>query len=181
LYTGHFSVALGTSGRSRLPLWLLIVAAFACDLAEGGVAAAGVNDPMRVWSHSLPAAAVWGVLLALGWRLSGGGWRDAGILLAVSLSHVPLDFVTAVKTFVPGVPPFGLNLYARPVADAVVEAALAVAGWSLWRASLEPSRQGSVPARAMLLVLLAFEAMAMVSLMLGGTGADLDALSKFVR
>lgn len=164
-----------------MPLWLFIVAAFACDLSEGVIAAFGVNDPLRVWSHSVPAAAVAGTVLALAWRACGGSWRGAGAVWLVSMSHVPLDVVTATKTFLPGLAPFGLNLYQRPFADAAVEGALCVAGWMVWRRSLATERQSGSSARAMLTVLLIAQSLAFVSLLLGGGSTDPDALSKFIR
>jgi hypothetical protein len=182
MYAGHFGVALGAAGRARnTPLSLLIIAAFASDLVEGVVAALGVNDPTRVWSHSAPAAIAAGVTLAFGWRLAGGRWRDAGIIVLTAASHTLLDFTTAVKTIWPGVRPMGWHLYAHPYADLLVELAVCAAGWAVWRASLPPDRRQAGPAWAVLGTLLAVQAVAFVHLAVFGAIGDPDALSKFVR
>lgn len=182
MFTGHFAAALAGAGASRrLPLSLLIVAAFAADLSEGVVAAFNVNDPTRVWSHSLPATTAVGVLLALAWKAAGGSWRDSGLLLVVAMSHTALDFVTAVKTVWPGTRPMGFHLYRHRYADWAVEAACCVAGWLVWRASLNAERRRSALVWSMLIVLLLVQSV----LLLQGYGfaltLDPDALSKFVR
>lgn len=182
MYTGHFGVALAAGGAARrTPLWLLIVAAFASDLVEGVVAAFGVIDPTRAWSHSIPAALAAGVVLALGWRIAGGPWRDTGIVVIAAASHTLLDFTTAVKTVWPGVHPMGLHLYDHPYADLLVEAVVCVVGWAVWRASLAPERRRTGPAWAVLGTLLAVQGVALVHLAIFGATTDPDALSKFVR
>jgi membrane-bound metal-dependent hydrolase YbcI (DUF457 family) len=182
MYTGHFGVALAAAGRERnTPLWLLIIAAFASDLVEGLVAAFRVDDPTRAWSHSAPAAIAAGVILGIGWRVAGGPWRAAGIIVLVAASHTLLDFTTAVKAVWPGAPPTGLHLYAHPYIDLLVEAALCAAGWAVWRNSLPPERRQSAAAWSVLGTLLAVQAVAFVHLAVFGATGDPDALSKFVR
>lgn len=182
MFTGHFAAALAGAGSGRrLPLGLLIGAAFGADILEACVAVFQVNDYTRVWSHSLPATTAVGALLALGWRMAGGTWRDAGIVLVVAVSHTALDFFTAVKTLWPGVRPMGLDVYNRPYVDAAVEGVLVVVGWAMWRASLAGERRASVAAWSMLIVLLAVQGAALVAVVAGVTRADWDSLSKFVR
>lgn len=181
MYTGHFAVALGASGAARrIPLALLVAAAFGSDLVEGALAAFNVNDPSRVWSHSLPAAAALGAVLALGWRAFGGTWREAGVVLLVAMTHTGLDLVTARKAWWPGEPRVGLMLYARPLLDAAVEGTMVVLAWLAWRGSVDPSRRGSRAVWGMLATLLAAQVAAMLYFKFG-PGADLSALSKFVR
>lgn len=182
MYTGHFGVALVAAGGSRrIPLWLLITAAFGSDLLEGVVAIPHVQDPTRVWSHSLPMTAALGAVLALGWKLAGGTWRECVTVCLVTMSHVVLDLVTAEKTFWPGADPVGLNLYQYPLADTIVEALVCVAGWRIWRASLTPDRRQSAVAWSPLVVLLGVQGLAYAHLLIFGSTPDPDALSKFIR
>lgn len=181
MYTGHFAVALAGAGVSRrVPVALLIVAAFASDLVEGGIALLDVRDSTRVWSHSLPAATAAGVVLAAGWKLFGGTFRECAVVCIVAMSHTLLDFVTATKTVWPGVAPMGLNLYARPYVDGIVEVMCCLVGWYVWRRSVAHVPWKRPLAWAPLMVLLLAQTAATVRLIYGGP-IDFDALSKFVR
>ena len=181
MYTGHFAVALGAGGLARrVPIALLIVAAFASDIVEGTIALFNVRDTARVWSHSLPAATAAGIVLALVWKLFGGTLRECATVCVVAMSHTLLDFVTATKTVWPGVEPMGLNLYATPHIDGIVEAVCCVAGWYIWRRSVSHRRWTSPPVLGTLLVLLLAQLAATTRLIYGGP-IDLEALSKFVR
>jgi hypothetical protein len=182
MYTGHFGVALAAAGGSRrIPLGLLIVAAFGADITEGLLAAANVNDPSRVWSHSLPSTVTIGVVLALGWRIAGGTWKEASMVCIVAASHTLLDYVTAVKTYWPGAAPSGLGLYHRPALDTVVEGIVCFAGWWIWRGG----RIGTVvrPSLAwpVILMLVALQGVASAHLAILGPLGEWDAMSKFVR
>jgi hypothetical protein len=182
VFTGHFAVALAGAGASRsLPLWLLIAASFGGDLTEAGVAFVRVNDPTRVWSHSIPATIAVGFVLAVAWKIRGGAWRDAFILLGVAASHSALDFITATKEFVPGSPPFGLNLYTHPVADGILEATFGLVGWMIWRSALTPRSRASAPAFGMLAAILVAQLVATVSLTFWGSSLATEGLSKFIR
>ena len=182
MFTGHFAVALAGAGTARaLPLWLLIAAAFGGDLTEAGVALFRINDPTRVWSHSIPATATLGAVLGGGWKLAGGTWREAAVLFAAAASHSALDFVTASKEFVPGAPRIGLNLYAHPFADGVLEGAMGFAGWAIWRRALPAGQRASTPSRLMLGTLVAAQVVATVSLAYWGANLATEGLSKFIR
>ena len=182
MFTGHFAVAIAGAGTARrVPLGLLIVAAFGADLLEGMIAVFKMADPTRIWSHSFPATVATGLLLGLGWRLVGGSWREALVVLVVAASHSALDYVTGFKTVWPGNGPVGLGWYSRPYVDAAIEGLLCVAAWLVWRASLARDRRMSLPAWAMLGVLLAASGAALAHLLYGGLTAELDSLSKFVR
>lgn len=174
-------MALGGAGIARrIPIAVLIVAAFASDLVEGGIALVNIRDSTRVWSHSLPAATAAGVVLALGWKLFGGTFRECAVICVVAMSHTLLDFVTATKTVWPGVSPMGLNLYARPYADGIIEVICCAAGWYVWRRSVAHVPWRRPLAWAPLFVLLLAQSAATARLIYGGP-IDFDALSKFVR
>ena len=181
MYTGHFAVALAGAGTARrVPLPLFIAAAFSSDLVEGAVAALNVSDPTRVWSHSIPACAVAGAVLALAWAAAGGTWGECALLVCAALSHAALDAFTAVKSVWPGLRPVGLNLYTHPYVDAAIEVAFCIVGWLVWRAALERDSRRAPPVWAMLAVLLAAQVLALAHL-LHGSLSDPAALSKFVR
>lgn len=182
MFTGHYAVALAAAGRSpRLPLGLLIAAAFIGDLTEAVVAALNVPDPTRSWSHSLPATAVAGAGLALAWRLAGGTWREAGIVLLVSMSHTALDFLTGNKTLWPGYPPFGLELYSRPRLEYAFEIGAVAIGWAVWRASVPVERRRAQPVWTMLAMLIVVQTAVSAGAILFGPDLTEDAMSKFVR
>jgi hypothetical protein len=180
VYTGHFGLALAGAGLARrLPLWLLILATFAADIIEGVVAAFYVKDPTRVWSHSLPITLAAGAVLGLAWMLAGGRWREALVLGLVSASHTALDFLTAVKTWWPGQPVAGLDLYKQPLLNGVLEISLCVVGWFLWWRALPLSRRHTVMAWAPLGLLAAAQLVAMA--FVEWTEPSIEGLSKFVR
>jgi membrane-bound metal-dependent hydrolase YbcI (DUF457 family) len=182
MFTGHFAVALAAAGRSRrLPLGLLIGAAFIGDLTEAVVAAFNVPDPTRIWSHSVPATALAGLCLALIWRLFGGSWAESFVVLLVSLSHSALDFVTGYKTMWPGVPPMGLNLYAHPVAEYFLELAGVIGGWALWRAGVPDARKSSKAVWLMLAMLVGLQSALVAAVLLFGPDIGVEGMSKFVR
>jgi hypothetical protein len=182
VFTGHFAVALaGAAIARRVPMGLLIGAAFAADLVEGGVAAAYVVDPTRAWSHSIPATALAGGLLALAWRIAGGSWREGAVVFLASLSHTLLDFITSLKTIWPGLPPAGLRLYGRPYPEAALEVFVSIIAWAAWRCSLPAARQSSTPVWIMLAVLVIAQAALLAHVTIFGPGAESGALSKFVR
>jgi hypothetical protein len=181
MYTGHFAVALAAAGAARrVPIGLLVVAAFGSDLLEAVYAAFGVNDWTRVWSHSLPATAAIGVVFALGWRAFGGRWSEGALLCAVAMTHTGLDLVTGVKAWWPGQPRAGLGWYGRPAADALIEWAMVGVAWNVWRSSIPNERRNSVAAFAMVALLVVAQGIAVAYFAFGG-GGDPGALSKFLR
>lgn len=182
MFTGHFAIALGAAGRNaRLPLGLLIGAAFAGDVTEAFVAAFNEPDPTRAWSHSLPATAIAGTALALVWRARGGAVGETITILSVALSHTFLDFLTGYKTLIPGLPPFGLQLYTLPLVDYALEVAAVLAGWRIWRSSLPPGARSNESAWSMLAMLLVAQTAVSAGAILLGPDLSPDGMSKFVR
>jgi hypothetical protein len=180
VYTGHFGLALAGAGLARrLPLWLLILATFAADIIEGVLAAFYVDDPTRVWSHSLPVTLGAGVVLAVGWMLAGGRWTEGLLLVVVSASHTGLDFITAVKAWWPGRPVAGLDLYHQPLLNGVLEISLCLAGWFLWWRALPLSRRRSVMAWGPLGMLVIAQLAA--TAYFAWTAPSTPGLSKFIR
>ena len=134
MIAGHLGLA-GAAHASRrdgsLP-WLL-VAAMAPDVVDGLFVLGRTCNPHGLYSHTLPAAAIIAVVTgALAYFVTDR--RATGLLcVLMTLMHLPLDYVTGRKLFWPGGELTGLNLYEQPLADFVIEAALAVGGWWLVR------------------------------------------------
>lgn len=133
MIVGHVGVAAAAARwRPRVSLWWLVPAAVAPDLLDVAYAAAGVCNPLGLYSHTLPAALLLGVCLAGAAVLAGQ--REAGaVVLLVVLLHLPLDWITGRKLFWPGGEAYGLRLYDRPVIDFVLETAMLLGGWALLR------------------------------------------------
>jgi hypothetical protein len=172
MYTGHLGIALAAKGlRPRVPLWVLIVATQACDWLDTIAWSIGHPDPhssrwlvtggitAQMVSHAIPSvvltAGVLAGVYAAATRDGTGAWLIAG----VTLSHIVVDYVTAVKPTWPGGPRIGLSLYKHPVADFIVEAVIVAAGWVLYRRSLRRSG-GSAPAWLMLGALIGLQLIA---------------------
>jgi membrane-bound metal-dependent hydrolase YbcI (DUF457 family) len=109
-------------------------------------------------SHSLPAISTLATIAAIFYVV----WlRDpAGMLVVflVVLSHAAGDYLTGIKPTWTGGPMIGLMLYRKPVIDFVIEAAVIVVGWNLYRRSLPVDRRSAEPAFTMLGALLVIQA-----------------------
>lgn len=136
MYVGHLGFALAGKGvRRDAPLWLLVLAAQGCDWLQV-VACTQNPDTSAMWSHSIVAVTSLVVAFAAaGYLLTRSG---AVALLGgvVALSHIAADYVTGMKPTWPGGPTVGLDLYAHPAADFLVESVVVIAGWLFYRRSL---------------------------------------------
>lgn len=142
MFVGHFAVALGAkAGAPRVPLGLLVAAAFGLDLLWPVLLLTGAEsvriDPGNTaftplafdsypWSHSLVMSLVWGAVLAAAAYPKLRSSRAAAILVAVVVSHWLLDFVTHRPDMPlwPGSAKFGLGLWNSIPATLLVEGAL---------------------------------------------------------
>ena len=140
----------------RLPLLALVFASVFPDAIDFVTAALHICGPNGLYSHSLPAIAiqmaVLGVAAAL-WRRSA---RAGGIIAAMVLLHLAADYVTGMKVMWAGSPTVGLNLYAYPIADFILEAVVTFIGWRMLRRSPARDRWSSAP--MVLALLLAAQA-----------------------
>ena len=158
MVSGHLALGLAANGRRpTLPLGVCLLAACWPDLIMGGLGVAGVATTADAYSHSLPAVVLWAVAAAL-WV--GAAHRNAadglwtGALVAI---HLPSDWVTSRLALWPGGPVWGAGLYAHPVADLLLETALAVGGWALYRTGLPDAARHRWLAWAPLAVLVALQ------------------------
>ena len=128
MVAGHFGIAqFGKGTRREIPIALLVVAAYLPDLVR--IPLSVTIERYELWSHSIPAVVVMGVLLGGIWVMRGGSWMAGVVLAAVCALHWPADVFTGCKPTTFGGPWLGLVSYRRPVNDLLVEGALVVAGW----------------------------------------------------
>src|SRR5512141_3008997 len=165
MYGGHVGIALAGKGyRSTVPLWLLLIATQLPDWADAVACTSGVSSPpSEMLSHSLPAVAVLATVLALLYYVAARDIPAAVLVAAIVVSHMVADYATGMKPTWPGGPRIGLELYRRPAIDFVVEAAVIVIGWLIYRRSLSPERRTSVAVNLMLVCLLVLQLAASVS------------------
>lgn len=172
MYAGHLGFALGAySFRRTIPLWLILIAAQLPDWLDAGMCMANADrGPYGLYTHGIVTVAVGAVAFAiLTWLVT----RDlAGALIVggVVLSHYLLDYFTGLKPTWSGGPIIGLDLYARPLADLVLETLTVVAGWLLYRRTLpiQLRNDGMVYATLFSLVALQLVAGVVLALSLGG-------------
>ena len=158
MYTGHVAIALGVRGiRRDVPLWVLVLAAQAPDWVEVMCGGLGTRERTQLWSHAFPFVLI-GAMAAAGivrsWTPSSSA---ALVTFAVYLSHPLADLITGHKPLWLGGSPIGLQLIDRPVPDFIVQSAVCVLGWVIYRRSLPPRVRGRLVAAAPLVTLLALQ------------------------
>ena len=159
MFVGHAGLAFLAAGRrSGPPLAVLLLAAYGPDwLKLPAYVAFWDHERVAFVTHSIVA-----VLLA--GALAGGAWwmftreRSHALLVALAWwSHWPADFATALKPTWPGGPSVGLQLYAHPAADLLIETIVLLVGWAALVRRRRPARTATILAPAALfLVQLAF-------------------------
>lgn len=154
MIAGHFGIAMAARARwRRLPLLAIMIAAIFPDIIDFVTAALRICGPDGLYSHSLPSIAIQSVVVGIGamlWRRSPAA---GAMVVAMIVLHLAADYITGLKVLWAGGPVVGLNLYAHPVYDFILEAALTFAAWRLLRASAARDRWSSSP--MMLVMLLA--------------------------
>ena len=134
MIAGHLGLAgAAHAGRRDSSLVWLLVAGMAPDVVDGLFVLGRYCNPHGLYSHTIPAATlIAAVTGAIAYFATDR--RVTGVLcVLMTLAHLPLDYVTGRKLFWPGGELMGLNFYEHPAADFVLEATLAVVGWSLVR------------------------------------------------
>lgn len=154
MYVGHAGIALLATGvRPRLPLWLLLIAAFSVDLFEVALKLAGLEQWAPQPAEALPVA----VGLAVGFALAGGLWTRSAmgalVLAAVAFTHPLGDLVTGSLPLWVGGPDVGAGLFQRPWLDFAIEGPLVLVGWLVYRQTLSARARRSWAAWAIPVVL----------------------------
>lgn len=155
MIVGHFGIALAARAwRRDAPLLLLVPASVAPDVLDTAYAALGTCNPYGAYSHSWPAIAVLGAVVALIAFLRTRSLVTAAAIGLVALAHVPADYVTGEKLLWMYGPVVGLFLYRWPAADFLVELPLIVAGWWLVRRASAVPRWARGPGALAVLLLV---------------------------
>jgi hypothetical protein len=168
MYVGHIGIALGAHGVRRIaPLWFLVIASQLPDWTDAAFCLAGVRPSVQgILSHSLPAAGILAIIAAIAYAALRRDPRGMLLVAAVVLSHVAGDYLTGIKPTWNGGPMIGLMLYRRPVLDFIIESAVILGGWFLYRRSLDPERRAAEPVYTLLATLVIVQAGADVVLSL---------------
>ena len=172
MYAGHVGLGLGAySFRKTVPLWLLLIAAQIPDWLDAGFCIGDINrGPYGLYTHGFIPVAGAAVLAALFTYALVHDAKGALLVALVVASHWGLDYLTGIKPTWPGGPVVGMNLYARPVVDVILESATILIGWLLYRSTLPQSVRNNRWTYAILFTLCALQVLAgaAFALSLGG-------------
>ena len=158
MYIGHVGAALAAKRvRTSIGLLALLVATYTPDWVDGGLCLAGFYNPQAMLSHSIPAVALFALVGFTLYGLKTRDWTAALIVETVILSHMFLDWITGYKPTWPGGPMIGFGLYARPLADFIVEGGLIAVGAVLYGRTLAPRQRPWIDVSIMLGALLALQ------------------------
>lgn len=159
MYAGHVGVALGAKGiRSTLPLWALIIASQLPDWADATLCIAGMTSSTPgMLSHSFPAIGILTLIAGLAYLAATRDVIGSSFIGLLVVSHALGDYITGTKPTWSGGPMIGLQLYHQPAIDFVLEAAVILVGWMLYRATFTRDRRNSREVFSILGVLLALQ------------------------
>jgi membrane-bound metal-dependent hydrolase YbcI (DUF457 family) len=158
MYIGHVGAALiAKRARASIGLVVLLVATYTPDLVDGGLCLAGHYSSKAMFSHSIPAVALFALVGFTIYGLKTRDWTAALVVAGVIVSHMVLDWITGHKPTWLGGPTIGLGLYTHPVADFIVEGALIVVGAILYGRTLPQRERPWIDVSIMLGALLALQ------------------------
>lgn len=140
MITGHLGVAgllRSTQGDKfgKSALVALAVAALFPDVLDGVFFLLDLCSPYGLYTHTIFSVLLQSAVLGGAAFLVFDSRRVGVLVAAAMLLHLPADFFTGQKLFVPGGEMMGLNLYDRPAWDFALEAPLVVLGWVAVRRS----------------------------------------------
>ena len=155
MYIGHVGAALGAKRvRTSIGLLVLLIATYTPDWVDTGLCLAGAYNPEGMFSHSIPAIALFSALGFAVYAAATRDWRAALVVAAVITSHMFLDWITGYKPTWPGGPMIGLRFYDHPIADFIAEATVIVIGAGLYARTLPPRKRPWIDVSVMLGALL---------------------------
>ena len=137
MYAGHAAVALALRRREpRLPILLLVIAAFGPDWLELLFMIPGEREGMAMFTHSIPAVVIGGGLAA---ALYSATRRPGGTTIFLAwLLHWPADLFTGRKPALLREPLIGLDLYKIPALDFALESVAVLIGCALYARAFPP-------------------------------------------
>lgn len=174
MFIGHYAVGFGARAaapRPSLGTWFLAVQWLdviwppfvllgweQVRIDPGNTTLTPLDFVHYPYSHSLLAAALWGAVFALVYRLRRGGrWAPLGLWGAV-MSHWVLDWLTHrpdLPLYPGGTVRVGLGLWNHPVPAVVLEAGLFIVGLGLYlRTTRARDRTGRYALWALVALLL---------------------------
>ena len=146
MVAGHAGLALlAKAARPRIRIAVLLPITFAPDILESLFDVLGHHN--RELSHSLVSVGLGATIVAIIYFLTTRATSEAFVVWLTYVSHWPADFITGIKPTWPGGPDVGMHLYERPLADAVLECAIVVACWIVYRRSRIRSVAPAAPGR----------------------------------
>jgi membrane-bound metal-dependent hydrolase YbcI (DUF457 family) len=158
MYIGHVGAALAAKRvRTSIGLFALLVATYTPDWVDSALCLAGLYNPERLISHTVPAVVLFALVGFALYGLKTRDWTAALVLAGVILSHMVLDWITGYKPIWPGGPMIGLSLYDRPVWDFIAEGVVIVIGVVLYGRTLPPRRRQWIDISIMLGALLTLQ------------------------
>jgi hypothetical protein len=158
MYIGHVGAALAAKRvRTSIGLFALLVATYTPDWVDSALCLAGLYNPERLISHTVPAVVLFALAGFALYGLKTRDWTAALVLAGVILSHMVLDWITGYKPIWPGGPMIGLSLYDRPVWDFIAEGVVIVIGVVLYGRTLPPRRRPWIDISIMLGALLTLQ------------------------
>jgi hypothetical protein len=162
VYAGHLGIALAAKGwKPGIPLAVLALATQLPDWIDGLMCLLGCRwGPFENYSHSLPAIAFHSLVIASVYAAFTRDIRGSLVVAAAAVSHVFADYITGLKPTWPGGPRIGLQWYAHPVRDFVLEAAVIAVGWMIYQRTLSPRGKRSPESWAIPLSLVALQLVA---------------------
>ncbi len=157
MYAGHAAFATLVKGkRPQLSMALLVPVAYGPDWVD--MLTHVVHRPNPDVSHSLASVVFCSVMLSLCLIPFLDSAVDALIVGGAYLSHWGLDYVTGLKSIWPGGPEVGMHFYTHMYRDFVLESAIVVACWLVYRSSLRHDVRNALATYAMPLGLIAMQA-----------------------
>jgi hypothetical protein len=160
MYAGHLGFALGASSvRRSIPLWLLLLAAELPDWMDVGVCSIDMDrGPFGLYTHGIPIVTALALTLAVVYALAKQDWFGGFVVAVVVASHYGLDLLTGIKPTWAGGPIIGLGLYDRAAAELTLEVVTILLGWFFYRRTFPEEQRRAWPMYAILVALLAFQA-----------------------
>lgn len=187
MFVGHYAAAFAAKTvEPRAPLWTYILGAQLIDVAWGGLVMAGVEkmslDPSlpgsplvlehMPFTHSLPAAVLWGVAAGLACRfllkLPGRASAFVGIVV---FSHWLLDLLVHrpdLELWFGG-DKVGFGLWNHPVQEQAVEMGLLGLTAAAWMWSVGKARRSALPGLIFIAALIGVQLIGMMTTPAGVT------------